>query len=359
MICGKCGLTPQLYIAALCALFLAAACARFAGGAEAETAYRVRSDTFSNVIEIAGVVSAAREQNLQAAGNGTVVAVYVEKGDAVTKGQTLLQLDDSEQRYNISKHDFEMDQKRLSGSPRELDIMATQREVLLQRLRDRQITANFDGVIADLTASAGDVLEAKDVAGVIIDRSYLKADVEVAETDAPKLEAGQKVLLNFPSNGNQVIEGRVHSFPAIASKSSRGASVVKAEIRVDDPPDIILPNYSFTGRIEISPPVTLLLVEREAIGYAGAGGGGRGQPFVDIIKPDGERRRVNVIVEPYGAGFVRILDGLSEGDELAAQSRPPPSGTNSQRGEAGRNTGGGGRNYPAMPPMPGMRGYGG
>jgi hypothetical protein len=126
---------------------------------------------------------------------------------------------------------------------------------------------------------------------------------------------------------------------------------------VDDPPDIILPNYSFTGRIEISPPVTMLLVEREAIGYADAGGEGRrGQPFADIIEPDGERRRVNVVAEPYGAGFVRILDGLSEGDELAAQSRPPPSGANSRQGEAGRNAAGGGRNYPAMPPVPGMGG---
>ncbi|MDR0383380.1 MAG: HlyD family efflux transporter periplasmic adaptor subunit [Spirochaetaceae bacterium] len=351
----------QVATVALCVSALTAACVRFREDSGYETSYRVRGETYENVIEIAGAVSAAKEQNLQAAGNGTVISVHVNKGDEVKAGQLILQMDDSEQRYNLARHEYEIDQKSLNGSPRELEIMAAQREVLLQRMRDRQITANFDGVIADLTAAAGDVLEAKDVAGVIIDRSYLKADVEVAETDAPKLKAGQKVSLYFPACGDQTIEGRVHSFPAIAAKSSRGASVVKAEIRVDSPPDIILPNYSFTGRIEISPPVKLLLVESEAIGYADTGKeGGRGQAFAEIIEggasSGASKRRVNVSAEPYGNGFVRILDGLSEGDELAAQRVRPPSGGNRRQADAGGNAAGGQRNYPAMPMIPGMGG---
>jgi multidrug efflux pump subunit AcrA (membrane-fusion protein) len=254
----------------------------------------------------------------------------------VKKGQIILQMDDSEQRYNLEKHDYEMDQKRLTGSPRELKIMAAQRDVLLQRLKDRQISANFDGVIAEFTASPGDVFEAKDVAGVIVDRTYLTAAVEVVETDAPKLKAGQKVTLSFPANGDNIVEGRVHSFPAVATKSSRGASVVKAEIRVDNPPDIILPNYSFTGRIEISPPVRLLLVERAAIWFAGADGESRGA-FAEIIGEGGAKKRVNVRVEPYGEGFVRILEGLSEGDTLAAREAPSVSGGNRGPGQNRQN----------------------
>jgi multidrug efflux pump subunit AcrA (membrane-fusion protein) len=328
---------------------------RSAKNGKDETVYRVRSEVFNNVIEIAGVISAAKEQNLQAAGDGTVTAVHVKEGDVVKKGQIILQMDDSEQRYNLEKHDYEMDQKQLTGSPRELKIMAVQREVLLQRIRDRQISANFDGVIAEFTVSAGDVLEAKDVAGVIIDRGYLAANVEVVETDAPKLKAGQRVTLSFPARGNEPIEGRVHSFPAVATKSSRGASVVKAEIRVDDPPDIILPNYSFTGKIEISPPVKLLLVEREAVGFAGGREGAPGGQFAEIIAENGEKRRVSVRVEPYGGGFVKILEGLSEGDVLAAQETRPVSGGNGAPrapAQSAQNRNAGGQTATSIMPAP-------
>jgi multidrug efflux pump subunit AcrA (membrane-fusion protein) len=356
---------------------------RFFAGAEARNiSYRVRSETHTNIIEIAGAISAAQEQNLQAAGDGTVTAVYVKEGDIVTKGQLILQLDDSEQRYNLERHDFDMAQKSISSSPREIQLMARQREVLEQRIKDRRIIANFDGIIAQFSAAVGDVVEAKDSAGVIIDRGYLKATVEVVETDAPKLRSGQKVTLKFPAlaaGGDTVIEGRVYSFPAVATISSRGASVVKAEIRIDNPSGVILPNYSFTGEIEISPPVTMLLVERLAIGYErpareenvphngndpvdsaqapGAGAGRWGQAYAERVLPGGGVERVSVQVEPYGEEFVKITSGLAEGDEVKAQEQASFSGQNRQDNAA--SEGQRQNRQPLMPMMPGSRPPGG
>jgi multidrug efflux pump subunit AcrA (membrane-fusion protein) len=295
--------------------------------------YTVKGELFTNIIEIAGTVSAAKEQKLQVAGIGTVMQVSVKTGDTVKAGDIILRLDDVEQRYNLARHDYEMAQKQVSGSPRELRLMQTQREVLLQRIKDRQIIANFDGIIAEFTTAVGDVFEAKDTVGVIIDRSYLTATVEVAETDAPKLKNGQKVRLKFPSFSRRIVEGSVHSFPAVATKSSRGASVVKAEIMIENPPEEILPNYSFTGEIEIAPPRTFLIVEREAIGVEETEDG-MGDSFAEKIIKDGETLRVAVKVTPYGNDFVRINSGLEEGDVLKAQKTPAVSGQARQfRGE--------------------------
>ncbi|MDR1177997.1 MAG: HlyD family efflux transporter periplasmic adaptor subunit [Spirochaetaceae bacterium] len=367
---------PALIIAALIVLLGVPAGSiayrRFFTGAGAQnTSYRVRGETYTNIIEIAGVISAAQEQNLQAAGDGIVTSVYVKEGDRVTKGQFILQLDDSEQRYNLERHDFDMAQKRVNSSPREIQLMTLQREVLEQRIKDRRIIANFTGIIAQFSIAVGDVMEAKDSAGVIIDRGYLKATVEVAETDAPKLRPGQKVTFKFPAldGADTVIEGYVHSFPAVATKSARGASVVKAEIRIDEPPDLILPNYSFTGEIEISPPVTMLLVERSAIGYEGpaenaaprgtdppaldngeATRPGGGRAYAEKVLPGGGVERVFVQVEPYGEEFVRIKSGLAAGDELKAQESAALSGR-SQRNDDRQN-----RQRGAQPVMPMMGG---
>ncbi|MDR2343389.1 MAG: efflux RND transporter periplasmic adaptor subunit [Spirochaetaceae bacterium] len=298
--------------------------------------FTVRSETYESVIEIAGNVAAAQEQTLRAAGDGTVTAVYVAEGDTVEEGELILQLDDSEQRYNLEKHDFDMEQKRVNGSRRELVLMERQRGVLLQKIQDRNITAAFSGLIASFTAQTGDYLEAKDNVGVIVDRSYLHSTVEIVETDAPKLRPGQKALFNFPAYQNGLVEGYLESFPAVGTVTSRGATVVNAKIKIENPPQEILPYYSFTGRIEISPPVTVLLVERQAIGYE------NGRAYAERIGQEGRSGRVFVRVEPYGDNFVSIMDGLNEGDVLKALQQEPVSGRGTaRRPPAGRGPAGG------------------
>ena len=292
--------------------------------------YTVHSETVENIIEIAGTISAAQEQKLQAAGDGTVTGVYVAAGDTVKKGDILIRIDDTTQQYELEQQDYQIEQKRISGAQRDVEMLLKQRKVLEQKLEDRIIKANFDGIVAYLNVAEGDYLVAKDEVGTMIDRTYLKALVEVAETDSSKIKPGQKVMFSFPAYEDHKIEGYLVSSYAIATVTSRGASVVKAEVRIDNPPEQILPNYSFIGEIEISPPETILLVERQAIGY-----GEDGSPFAEKILPDGTTERVPVTVTAYGNAFVKIISGLQDKDVLkqqstgtvpigAAETPPPP-----------------------------------
>ena len=277
--------------------------------------YTVHSETVENIIEIAGTISAAQEQKLQAAGDGTVTGVYVAAGDTVKKGDILIRIDDTTQQYELEQQDYQIEQKRISGAQRDVEMLLKQRKVLEQKLEDRIIKANFDGIVAYLNVAEGDYLVAKYEVGTMIDRTYLKALVEVAETDSSKIKPGQKVMFSFPAYEDHKIEGYLVSSYAIATVTSRGASVVKAEVRIDNPPEQILPNYSFIGEIEISPPETILLVERQAIGY-----GEDGSPFAEKILPDGTTERVPVTVTAYGNAFVKIISGLQDKDVLKQQS---------------------------------------
>ena len=90
------------------------------------------------------------------------------------------------------------------------------------------------------------------------------ADVEIAETDVAKLKVGQKVDFTF-SAYDGTVEGYLVSYPAIGEVTSRGATIVKATVRIDDVPIGILPNFSFTGKIQITEPEQKLVVERYAI----------------------------------------------------------------------------------------------
>ena len=115
--------------------------------------FTVRKETFENVIEISGNISAAESQTLQAVGEGVVQKVFVKEGDFVKKGQVILELDAEEQKYNLAKHEYSMEQTRINGAQRELELMEHQRQVLQTKVTDRMVTAYFDGIIVQLSVS--------------------------------------------------------------------------------------------------------------------------------------------------------------------------------------------------------------
>lgn len=285
---------------------------------EEKKVYEVKVETYENVIEVSGTVAAAQEQTLQALSDGTVIAVYVSAGDYVKKGSLILQLDDTSEQYNLAKHDYEMATTQISGSPKELKLMEAQRLSLLQKIADRKVCATFDGVIADLDVAVGDSLEAKDSVGTLVNIDYLTAEVEIPETDVAKLQLNQKVELNFSAYKTPVY-GYIESWPAIGEITSRGATIVNAKIRIDDYPSVILPNFSFTGKIQIEEPVDNIIVERYAIGYEDK------EPYVVLAK-SGEKRAVKV--KPYGKEYVKVLEGLTGGELLLQQTAEKKSGQN-------------------------------
>ena len=284
--------------------------------------YTANVETYENIIEISGTVAAAQEQTLQARSAGTVTAVYVKAGDKVKKGDVIIQLDDSEQLYNLEKQEYNMATKRLTASERERKLLETERNSLLQKVEDRKVTATFDGIIADLDVAVGDSLEAKDTVGTLVNIDYLTAEVEVTETDVSKLVIGQKVTFTFPALSKKTVEGYVVGWPAIGEVTSRGATVVKVKLRIDDYPEAILPNFSFTGKIEISPTEEYVVVSRYAIGYENK------EPYVVLAK--GEQKK-SVKIQPYGMEYVKVLEGLEGGEVLLQQSTPKQSGMNRNR----------------------------
>ena len=295
--------------------------------------YTANKETYENVIEISGTIAAAQEQTLQALSAGTVTAVYVKKGDKVKKGDIIIQLDDSEQIYNLEKQDYNMATKRLTASERELKLLETERATLEQKVNDRKVIATFDGIIADLKVAVGDSLAAKDKIGTLVNTDYLTAEVEVTETDVSKLAIGQKVLFTFPAYSKGTVQGYVTGWPAIGSVTSRGATIVKVNLRIDDYPAEILPYFSFTGKIEISPTEEYIVVSRYAIGYENK------EPFVVLAR--GEQKK-SVKVQPYGNEYVKVLEGLEGGEVLIQQTTPKTSGQNRNRNNSGSSSRGSG-----------------
>ena len=274
----------------------------------------VKKEIEHNQIEVSGYIEAAQTQVLEAPGEGFIEQVLVKEGDRVKKGTLLFALDTDKQSYAVAEHAFAIKREQINGASQKLSLMEQEQRLLEKQLADRKVYAKFDGIVAAFTVSQGQYARAKDSFGTLIDRSFLKATVEIAESDASRLAVGQKVDMTFPAEPDIKVQAEVISYPAIARLTSLGRTVVDTLIRLDNPPEKILPGYSFNGTIVTGADSEALIVEQDAIRYV------EGKPFVDKI--DGNTtQEIAVTVEPYIKGFVKILSGVQENDVLKNQAK--------------------------------------
>lgn len=275
----------------------------------------VKKEIIKDQIQISGYIEAAQQQVLQPPGEGLVKRVKVKEGDKVKKGDLIFALDTSYQEMQVAKQEFAIAQEEISGASKRLTLMQKELELLLKQLEDRSVYAKFDGIIASFDLSEGVYVLPKDIFGTIIDRSYLKATVSIAETDASRLAINQTALLSFQAIPGTELTGKVTAYPSIAKiNSQRGTTVIDAKIKVDNPPENILPGYSFSGKIIAGEDEEVLLVEQSAIFYD------KGVPFVEKIIGENKTEKINVEILPYMRGFVKVISGLNEGDVLKSNS---------------------------------------
>lgn len=275
----------------------------------------VKKEIEHNQIEVSGYIEAAQTQVLEAPGQGFIEQVLVKEGDKVKKGTLLFALDTDKQSYEVARQSFAIKQEQINGSSQKLRLMEQEQQLLEKQLADRKVYAKFDGIVAAFTISQGQYAEAKDTFGTLIDRSFLKATVEIAESDASRLAVGQKVDMSFPAEPEISVQAKVISYPAIARLTSLGRTVVDTLIRLDNPPEKILPGYSFNGTIVTGADSEALIVEQDAIRYV------EGKPFVDKVVGT-TTEEIAVTVEPYTKGFVKIISGVQENDVLKNQAKP-------------------------------------
>ncbi|EFW39221.1 efflux RND transporter periplasmic adaptor subunit [Treponema phagedenis] len=273
----------------------------------------VKKEKSYNRIEISGYIEAAQQQILESPGEGIIQKVSVKEGDTVKAGQLIFTLDSTKEQYNLADQEFAMNQEKINGASQKLKLMQQQYEMLKKQLDDRSVVAQFSGIVVGLKISQGQYAKPKDNFGTLIDRTYLKATVQISESDASRLQVGQKVRLTFPAEPDLEVEGKVTSYPAIARVTDTGRTIVDTNIRVDNPPEKILPGYSFNGTIVAGEDTESLVLSQDGIRYE------KGEPFADKILEGGKTEAVAVTVAPYTHGFVKILSGLQEGDQVANQ----------------------------------------
>jgi len=170
------------------------------------------------------------------------------------------------------------------------------------------------------------------------------------------LSLDQKVEFHFDAYPDIVVSGYVSMIPLEARVTSQGIAVLDTEVTIDEPPEEILPFFTFAGEIFLSANEDILLIpsdavmargertlafvivtaeeaaaamaERSGTGMGGGGGVPGGGILADIELPEGLGAvPTPVTVSDYSSTQVQVVSGLKAGDRILV---PPSEGASGE-----------------------------
>lgn len=270
----------------------------------------VKESVYTQVIDLSGYVEAYDTQEAKFRSTGAVTGVFVEEGEKVQKNQLLATIDNTSQTYALQQIENSIAEAELTGSVKNLELLQLQKKNAENNLSYTELVANFDGVVAAVNVKENDYFEAGSSVITIIDRSKLKATVEIDEIDMQYVYIGQKAKLTFDSLPGQEVEATVTYIPMLGRYTNQGIGVVDVELTIENPPESLLPGYTFEGTIEVDGDISMLLIPASSVTN-----GRGGVTTVKVKNSDGSTTDRTVKVKYLGEGMCQVISGL-EKDEV-------------------------------------------
>ncbi|MEI8082259.1 MAG: efflux RND transporter periplasmic adaptor subunit, partial [Actinomycetes bacterium] len=174
---------------------------------------------------------------------------------------------------------------------------------------------------------------------VISDMSALQAQVQIAETDRPKVKQGQTVELTFNAVPNLTITGKVAEIDAVGASSS-GVVTYGVTVTFDLQNPQLNPGMTAVASIVTNVVSDAVLVPNAAVKTETSGGA----KYVQVLSdPAGQPQDVTVTVGASNDSQTQIASGLKGGESVVVQTVTPNSaGSSGSSTRSGMSVLGGG-----------------
>lgn len=172
------------------------------------------------------------------------------------------------------------------------------------QLNDLLVRAGYSGILTDIPVQVGQQVAAGTTLAKVVDPTELKAQLQIAETQAKDIQLGQYASID---THNGIVPGKVVRIsPAVVNGTVTVDVALEGKL-----PEGARPDLSVDGTIEISHLTNVLYVGRPAFGQSNS--------TVGLFKEtDGgkEAERVQVKLGEASVNEVQILKGLNVGDTV-------------------------------------------
>lgn len=262
-----------------------------------------------------GTFAYQSESTLVSSVSGTVAAVHVKEGVAVSKDQILLTLsgDSLEEKVQSAQDSLRSAELSMDSTQNQLDSYT--------------ITSPIQGTIVDKQYKAGDTVEGGKTLCTIYDLSYLELTMNIDELDISKISEGQSVQVTADAVEGQTYTGVITKVSVLGSTSS-GVTSYPVTVRIDET-EGLRPGMNVDAKIILEEAENVLSVPVEAVNRGGLVLITKDSPSASAAaEQEAPEGYVYITVETGVSDddYIEIASGLQEGDTVAYV---PSSGDNS------------------------------
>ncbi len=288
---------------------------------------------------LTGSIEAAQEAVVSSKVAGRVASVAVDNGDAVSAGQTLFQLDDSDYRnaltisqaalakaqaslesarndYKRSKSLFDasaLSAKDLEGAQTALDVAQADAgsagaavESASDSLQNTSVSSPISGVAADCSVKIGQFLSPGTALLKVEGISTVRAVVNVEQNDLAAIKTGLAAKVTTDAYSGHTFDGTVEAINPVAGASTR---VFETKIRVANSDQLLRPGMFVKVEIETGAPVSVIAVPQNAV-VSNAG------LYYVFLLEGGRVKRQQVQAGQVMGQLVEVISGLAEGQKV-------------------------------------------
>lgn len=285
----------------------------------------IKSELIGAEFAYSGTFEPNKETKLSAEIQGKINDVLVDVGTFVTKGQSLIQLDNSLlklqlQSAEVQVEGLEADVKRftvlanadavqgvqLEKAELGLKSAKVQRETLLEQINKTTIKAPFNGVVTAKLTEEGAFAAPGVPLLQITDISVLKFTVNVSENDLSSFQLNQTFSINADAYSDVLLSGKA---TMIGSKANMGSSF-PVQFIVSNTSDLKIKSGMF-GKVNLKSDnqKTGIIIQASAIV------GSSSQPQVYKVK-NGKAVLHNITIAQKIKNKTVVSKGLEEGDVI-------------------------------------------
>ena len=291
----------------------------------------VQRETWQPVLKAVGSLVASNGVVIANEVVGVVNSIAFESGQSVTKGDVLLTLNDevdqadlaslnaaeklanlNYKRLNKLIHENTTSQSSLDEARAQLDSTRAQLQAKQAIIRKKTVRAPFSGILGIRKVDIGQYLAPGTEIVSLQALEPIFADYSLPERYLQQLSAGQPMNVQVLAYPGREFKGRVS---AISPRIATGSRSVRIRATLENPEQLLRPGMFAEVATELPARNNVLTLPERVISYAPYG-----NTVFLLVKKDNqllvERRQVQT--GEVRDGQVEIIDGLAEGDVVAA-----------------------------------------
>ncbi|MBS1501050.1 MAG: efflux RND transporter periplasmic adaptor subunit [Bacteroidetes bacterium] len=286
----------------------------------------IKTGPFTNYVDVQGSIDAKDNVLASPQAPGAITAIYVKVGDHVSKGQTLVQLDNSvllqqiaqaETQVNLNKTLYDRQKslwdQKIGTEVQFLQVQATYQaaQKSLAALKEQaglyRIVAPITGTVDQMDLKIGQAASPGVTSIRLVNTESLKVKANVPESYAASIHQGDMVKVVVP-DANDTITAKVTFAAKVIDAATRSFAI---EIQLPGS-KTIKPNMTAVLKIADYSKKNAIVVPLNAIQKSESGD----YVFVD---DNGHAKKVNVTEGATYGGQTEITNGLKPGDKLITE----------------------------------------